>query len=91
VNAADSGATRPHLERLISRRAAEYLQLWEGAAAKFSAGTYRSEDLLDDWFTLCGNATRDVTAGVALLWGAAAGSPPPPPEGAAARCPDESG
>jgi len=60
----------------MSRRAAEYLRLWEGSAAKFSAASYRSEDLLDDWFKFCGNATRDITAGVTLFWGAVAGSMP---------------
>jgi hypothetical protein len=54
----------------MSQRLGEYLQLWEGAAAKFSRSAYRSEDLIDDWFTFCGQAVRDFTAGTALMWGA---------------------
>jgi hypothetical protein len=60
---------RPDLERMMSQRFMEYLQLWEGVAAKFTRSAYRSEDLIDDWFTFCGNAVRDLTAGTALLWG----------------------
>ena len=69
---------RPDLERLMSQRCAEYLQLWEGAAAKFSRSAYRSEDLIDDWFAFCGKAVRDITAGTALLWGAGGARMPQP-------------
>ena len=56
------------LVRLATARTEEYVQLWEGAAAKFKDSSYRSEDLLDDWFSFCGKAIRDMTAGAALLW-----------------------
>jgi len=55
---------------LVARRLQEYGELWEGAAAKLRNSSYRSEDLLDDWFTFWGKAVRDMTAGPALLWGA---------------------
>ena len=58
------------LVRLASGRMEEYAQLWEGAAAKLSDSSYRSEDLIDDWFTFWGKAIRDMTAGAAVLWAA---------------------
>jgi hypothetical protein len=62
----------------MSQRFTEYLQLWEGAAAKFSRSAYRSEDLVDDWFNFCGKTVRDITAGTALLWGAGGARVPQP-------------
>jgi hypothetical protein len=56
------------LVRLATGRMEEYAQLWEGAAAKFSDSSYRSEDLIDDWFKFWGKAIRDMTAGAAVLW-----------------------
>jgi hypothetical protein len=63
----------PDLADLVTRRMGEYAELWQGAATKLRQGSYRSEDLLDDWFRLCGKAARDMTAGMALFW--AAGRP----------------
>jgi hypothetical protein len=60
----------------VARRLREYGELWEGAAGKLRDSSYRSEDLLDDWFRLWGKAVRDLTAGSALLWGAAGGRTP---------------
>ena len=56
------------LARLATGRMEEYIQLWEGAAAKLKDASYRSEDLLDDYFKFWGKAVRDMTAGAALLW-----------------------
>lgn len=56
------------LVRLATTRTQEYVQLWEGAAAKLKDSSYRSEDLIDDWFSFWGKAIRDTTAGAALLW-----------------------
>ena len=56
------------LVRLAAGRTEEYAQLWEGAVAKLRDSSYRSEDLIDDWFKLWGKAMRDMTAGAALLW-----------------------
>ena len=56
------------LVRLATARTEEYVQLWEGAAAKLKDSSYRSEDLLDDWFSFWGKAIRDMTAGATLLW-----------------------
>jgi hypothetical protein len=56
------------LVRLATQRTEEYVQLWEGAAAKLSDSSYRSEDLVDDWFKFWGKAIRDMTAGAAFLW-----------------------
>jgi hypothetical protein len=56
------------LVRLATLRMEEYAQLWEGAAAKFRDSSYRSEDLLDDWFKFWGKAVRDVTAAGAFWW-----------------------
>jgi hypothetical protein len=66
----DGAAEPPNLERLVASRAAEYLQLWQRAATKFSTSSYRSADLLDDWFNWYGMAVRDATAAAALLWSA---------------------
>ena len=67
---------RPDLDRLVRRRLEEYIELWEGAAAKLRNSSYRSEHLLDDWFRFWGKAVRDMTAGSALLWSAGTGSAP---------------
>ena len=56
------------LVRLATRRTEEYVQLWEGAAAKLRDSSYRSEDLLDDWFKFWGKAIRDMTAGATFVW-----------------------
>ena len=56
------------LVRLATQRTEEYVQLWEGTAAKLSDSSYRSEDLVDDWFKFWGKAIRDMTAGAAVLW-----------------------
>lgn len=69
---------QPDLARLMTRRLGEYVELWEGAAAKLSDSSYRSEHLIDDWFRFWGKAVRDMTAGAALLWSAGAGSAPRP-------------
>ena len=61
------------LPHMVTRRLQEYGELWEGAAAKLRDSSYRSEDLLDDWFRFWGRAVRDLTAGPALLWGAGSG------------------
>jgi hypothetical protein len=66
----DTEGSRPDLPNLMTRRLQEYGELWEGAAAKLRDASYRSEDLLDDWFRFWGKAVRDMTAGPALLWGA---------------------
>jgi hypothetical protein len=60
---------QPDLAGMVARRIREYGELWEGAAAKLRDSSYRSEDLLDDWFRFWGKAVRDMTAGPALLWG----------------------
>lgn len=67
--AAGSGDGQPDLAGMVARRIREYDELWEGAAAKLRNSSYRSEDLLDDWFRFWGKAVRDMTAGPALLWG----------------------
>jgi hypothetical protein len=70
------GDGEPDVPRMLQQRAQEYGDLWEGAAAKLRDSSYRSEDLLDDWFRFWGKAVRDMTAGSALLWGAGAGTTP---------------
>jgi hypothetical protein len=64
------------LGRLATRRQAEYVELWEGAARKLMSSSYRSEDLLDDWFRLWGKTVRDLTAVAAVWWDAAVGGAP---------------
>ena len=58
------------LIRLATKCTEEYAQLWESAAAKLSDSSYRSEDLIDDWFKFWGKAIRDMTAGAASSWAA---------------------
>lgn len=53
---------------LLRQRMAGYAELWQGAAGKLSEGTYRSDDLLDDWFRWCGMVARDTTAAATLLF-----------------------
>jgi hypothetical protein len=65
-----TGEGRLDLADLVTRRLEEYVALWEGAATKLKDSSYRSEDLLDDWFRFWGKAVRDMTAGAALLWSA---------------------
>ena len=64
---------QPDPSRMVTRRLREYGELWEGAAAKLRDSSYRSEDLIDDWFRFWGKAVRDMTAGPALLWGIGTG------------------
>jgi hypothetical protein len=72
------GGERPGM---AARRMREYGELWDDAAGKLRDASYRSEDLLDDWFRFWGKAVRDMTAGSALLWGAAAPRPQARPDG----------
>jgi len=64
---------QPDPSRMVARRLREYGDLWDGAAAKLRDSSYRSEDLIDDWFRFWGKAVRDMTAGPALLWGVGTG------------------
>ena len=66
------------LIRLATQRIEEYAELWEGAAAKFSDSSYRSEDLIDDWSKFWGKAIRDMSAGAAFLWTAGMRDAPGP-------------
>jgi hypothetical protein len=78
------------LRPLVGQRMTQYVALWEEASAKLAAGSYRSEDLVSDWFRWMGLATRDATATWAVAFGPAAASaatasadeaheaPPPP-------------
>jgi len=58
----------PERVSLVSRRAEEYRDLWAGAAEKFRASSYRSEDLVEDLLTSSAKVTRDLSAGAALFW-----------------------
>ena len=70
---------------LARRRLEEYAARWERSSAKLRRGEYRADDLVEDCFTLWGNALRDVTAMATLTWqarpaprsGRAAPSSPP--------------
>jgi hypothetical protein len=55
------------LEAMASR-ASEYVEVWERAANRMVNADYRSEDLIDDWFTCWGKWVRDSTAVTALTW-----------------------
>jgi hypothetical protein len=72
-----TGDGQPDLAGMVARRMGEYGELWEGAATKLRGSSYRSEDLLDDWFRFWGKAVRDMTAGPALLWGMGGKKPEP--------------
>jgi hypothetical protein len=56
---------------LLGERLNRYIDLWESASAKLSAGTYHADDLVDDWFRWVGLVARDATATAALILGAA--------------------
>jgi hypothetical protein len=72
VAADDPDRGQPDLAGLVARRTKEYLRLWEGAATKLRSSSYRSEDLLEDWFAFLGIAARDMTAAATLCWRPAA-------------------
>jgi hypothetical protein len=55
---------------LLGERLQRYVDLWDSASAKLSAGTYHAEDLVDDWFRWVGLVSRDTTAAAALMFGA---------------------
>jgi hypothetical protein len=76
------------LTAFIGERLTRYVDLWESTSANLSSGTYRAEDLADDWFRLIGLAARDTAAAVALIVRGALGSDPenlPAGTGAEAR------
>jgi hypothetical protein len=70
---------------LARRRLEQYAARWERSSAKLRRGEYHSEDLVEDCFTLWGNALRDATAVATLAWRASAmpmarrGRPPSAP------------
>ena len=66
------GAAGAEAVTLARRRLDEYAARWERSAAKLRRGEYHSEDLVEDCFTLWGNALRDATAVATLAWRAAA-------------------
>jgi hypothetical protein len=55
---------------LLGERLQRYVDLWNSASAKLSAGTYHADDLVDDWFRWVGLVSRDATATAALVLGA---------------------
>ena len=59
---------------LARRRLEQYAARWERSAAKFRAGEYHAEDLVEDCFTWWGNTLRDATAVATLAWRAGAGA-----------------
>ena len=58
------------IAELLGERLQRYVDLWNSASAKLSAGTYHAEDLVDDWFRWVGLVSRDATATAALMLGA---------------------
>jgi hypothetical protein len=89
----DAPGGRP-LTDLAGERLAGYVDLWQRAGEKLSAGTYRSEDLVDDWFRWVGMVARDATAAATVVAGGAAtraaspaGGPPPEPDAASDDAP----
>jgi len=56
---------------LLEERLNRYIDLWDSASAKLSAGTYHADDLVDDWFRWVGLVARDASATAALILGAA--------------------
>jgi hypothetical protein len=56
---------------LLGERLQRYVDVWESASAKLSAGTYHADDLVDDWFRWVGLVARDATATAALILAAA--------------------
>ena len=55
---------------LLGERLQRYVDLWNSANAKLSAGTYHADDLVDDWFRWVGLVSRDATATAAVILGA---------------------
>jgi hypothetical protein len=58
------------ITELLGERLQRYVDLWNSASAKLSAGTYHADDLVDDWFRWVGLVSRDATATAALVLGA---------------------
>ena len=69
------------LAALVGRRLGRYVDLWDSANSKLSAGTYHADDLVDDWFRWVGLVAQDTTAAATLIFQAASGAaedPRPP-------------
>jgi hypothetical protein len=58
------------ITELLGERLQRYVDLWNSANTKLSAGTYHADDLVDDWFRWVGLVSRDATATAALILGA---------------------
>lgn len=69
------------LTGFLGERLTRYVDLWESARAKLSAGDYHAEDLVDDWFRWIGMVARDATAAATLIvrGGSGADREDPPP------------
>ena len=78
---ASPGAAFAEMSALWSRRLSEYVDVWERGTSKLLSSTYRSEDLLDDWFALWGKVVRDTTAAAAVAWKASGGRSAPVRQG----------
>jgi hypothetical protein len=72
-----SSAAFGQMSSMWSRRLGEYVDVWERGTSKLLSSTYRSEDLLDDWFALWGKLVRDTTAAAAVTWKAYGADPEP--------------
>jgi hypothetical protein len=68
---------RPSPGRDPAGRVARYADLWASASAKLATGSYRSEDLVDDWFAWLGFAAKDATAALTTLAGSGGETDPP--------------
>jgi hypothetical protein len=62
------------LPAFVGRRLARYVDLWESANTKLSAGKYHADDLVDDWFRWVGLVAQDTTAAATLILQAASGA-----------------
>lgn len=62
-------ANTDDVQALFGRRMTEYQRIWEDATARMLTGNYRSEDLIEDWFSWWGRAARDMTAATTLAFG----------------------
>jgi hypothetical protein len=62
------------LNAFVAARLARYVELWDGASAKLSTGSYHADDLVADWFRWVGLVAQDTTAAAALIMRAAQGA-----------------
>lgn len=62
------------LAAFVRGRLSRYVELWDSANSKLSAGSYHAADFVDDSFRWVGLLAQDATAATTLILRAASGA-----------------